>query len=103
MLAIDDQSDAHQLFSDWNHPEPRIAQDDDQRIAGVAAGRAGHVAVVSEEGHFLQRFDIALSAEAIADQRAVAAGIDDESRFEAFARAGLDDSAIRIIELHRGD
>src|SRR5207237_10297376 len=103
MIAIDDEPDAHHLGADRNEPEPRIAQHDDDGVAGIAAFAPQHVFVVREDRDLLQPRDVFLLPDALSDDRAVTARIDDEARFELLAVHATNDSAIRIVELDRRD
>ena len=78
MIAIDDQAHAHQLRGDRNQPEPRIAKDDDDRIAGITTFRTRDVPIVREECDLFQLGDFRFLAVPLTDDRSVTAGIDDE-------------------------
>ena len=103
VVAVDHQSHAHQIRGDGDHPEPRVAQHHDQRVAGVASLHALDLAVVREKRDLLQRRDVALLADAIADDGAVAAGVHHEPRLDHLALGGLDHGAQGVLEHDRGD
>src|SRR5207253_746620 len=84
-------------------PEPGVAQNDDDGVAGIAPFRPRNAAIMREKGDFLEFFDFRSFADAAADDRAMSAGVDDESRFDAFAVCQLHRRARGIIELNRSD
>src|SRR5207302_9432663 len=97
MIAADYETDTHRVGADGNQPEPGVAQDDDDRVAGIAPLGTRNVLVVREDRDFLQLFDVFLLANAVAEERAVPAGIDDKAGLEALTVRGRDDCAFGII------
>ena len=99
MIAIDDEADAHQLVIDGNHPEPGVLQHDDHGVSGITTFGTRNAAVVREERDFFQRGDVGLLAHAVAEDGTVSAGVEDETRFVAFAGRDLHHRTQRIREI----
>src|SRR5205823_9144243 len=57
------------------------------------------VSIVRKVRDLLQRADRGAAAGGVSEQRAVAAGVDHESRFELLAGRGLDDDARSVAEV----